>query len=88
MPPEDRKSTELRVLFKKGDKMLPENYRPIELLPVLCRLFSGMVLQRIGSGLEAAQAGDQATFRLGFMVLDHMFSLSIIVEKAGEFDVQ
>eukprot|EP00973_Karenia_brevis_P003755 518933-Karenia_brevis.AAC.1 len=39
-PPDTWKKTRLIVLFKKGDALLPKNYRPISILPVMCKLFS------------------------------------------------
>jgi hypothetical protein len=37
----------IKVLFKKGDAKMPENYRPITLLRIMYKLFSRMVNGRI-----------------------------------------
>ena len=36
----------LVILFKKGDATLPKNYRPIAIISVKCKLFSGILLGR------------------------------------------
>jgi hypothetical protein len=63
----------------------PENYRPITLLPILYKLFSRMTRSRISSFLEKAQCPDQAGFRSGFGVEDHLLSIVLLVEKSAEF---
>jgi hypothetical protein len=79
------KLSKISLLFKKGDKQLPENYRPISITPILYRLFSKVLLKRIRTKLEAAQSKDQAGFRPGFGCLDHIFALTSLVEKSNEF---
>jgi hypothetical protein len=39
--------TKLVVLTKKGDVTLPNNYRPIAIIPILCKVFSGVLLRRM-----------------------------------------
>lgn len=38
------KKSYVSVLFKKGDQRLPDNYRPITLLPILYELFAGFCI--------------------------------------------
>jgi len=52
--PGNWKESCIAVLFKKGDTALPENYRPITLLPILYKLFSRVIWGRVRSNLEAA----------------------------------
>ena len=40
------------ILFKKGDVNLPKNYRPITILPVLCKIFSKLLLHLISGSLD------------------------------------
>ena len=79
------KQTRLKVLFKSGDPQLPENYRPISILPVLYKLFSRIVCARIKDVLLSAQSCDQSGFRPGYCCDDHLFAVSLVAEKMNEF---
>eukprot|EP00973_Karenia_brevis_P033988 4690318-Karenia_brevis.AAC.1 len=83
--PEYWKNTRLKVLFKKGDPTLTENYRPIAILPILYKLFSKVIGARVKSTLEAAQSVDQAGFRAGYSCDDHLFAVTILAELFYEF---
>ena len=43
MPPEKWKQTVMNVLFKSGSRDLPENYRPISIIPILYKLFAKLL---------------------------------------------
>ena len=45
--PEYRKASSIRVLLKKGDPRLPENYRPICIIPVFYKLFTRVLCARV-----------------------------------------
>ena len=60
-------------IFKKGDPTILENYRPIAVLPILYKLFSRVLLERIKLALSQAQSVDQAGFKSGFSCDDHIF---------------
>jgi len=64
-PPEHWKTAAIRVLHKDGDEKDPANYRPICLLPIMYKVFSKVLLNRIGGILDAAQPVEQAGFRSG-----------------------
>ena len=64
--PEYWKASSIRVLLKKGDHRLPENYRPICIIPILYKVFSKVLCGRIKEQLIAQQSHDQAGFRPGF----------------------
>ena len=80
------KETRLKVLFKKGDPQLPENYRPIAIIPILYKLFSRIVFNRIKTVLTQAQSCDQAGFRPGFSCDDNLFAIMLLTEKMNEFN--
>ena len=79
------KQTRLKVLFKQGDPQMPNNYRPISILPILYKLFSRIVCSRIHGVLMSAQSCDQAGFRPGYCCDDHLFAVSLLAEKMNEF---
>ena len=81
------KRSKISVLFKKGDRQEPENYRPLCITPILHRLFSKVLLNRIHTKLESAQSRDQAGFRATYGCVDHIFALTSIVERATEFGI-
>eukprot|EP00959_Pyramimonas_sp_CCMP1952_P418387 8764923-Pyramimonas_sp.AAC.1 len=39
-PPDPWRHACVKVIFKKGDPTLPENYRPILILPIMYKLFA------------------------------------------------
>ena len=72
------------MIFKKGDKQIPENYRPICITPIMYRLFSKILMKRVSAKLDEAQSNDQAGFRPGFSTTDHLFALTILCGKVNE----
>ena len=44
--PEDWKTAHVTAIFKKGNKSLPENYRPVSLTSVVCKTMERLVLVR------------------------------------------
>jgi len=86
-PPKEWSASLFIVLHKKGDPKLPENYRPIVLLPILYKLFSRVVRARILGYLEKAQCVDQAGFRSGFNCDDHLLSIVLLLEGSAEFNL-
>ena len=83
--PDQWKVTKLRILFKKGDKKNPDNYRPIALLPILLKVFSRVLLARMSIDLGKAQCRDQAGFRTSYSCDDHLFTVSMLQEKCAEW---
>ena len=87
MTPESWKLSIIKVLYKKGDPKLSDNYRPITLLPILYKVFSRMICARIRGKLEAAQQPDQAGFRAGYSCDDHLFTVMGLVEQLAEYQL-
>ena len=81
------KFSSIRVLLKKGDPKLPENYRPVCIIPILYKVFSKVISERIKEKLLEEQSWDQAGFRPGFSCDDHLFTISMLVEKSNEFNL-
>ena len=54
---------------------------------IMYKLFSRMVNGRIQATLDRAQPVDQAGFRPGFRVDDHLITMLWLIEKTNEFNV-
>ncbi|KAE9421038.1 hypothetical protein Angca_002183, partial [Angiostrongylus cantonensis] len=74
------------LLFKKGDLHDIGNYRPICLLSVVYKcLFIRVVLNRIDRTLDEGQPCEQAGFRKGFIAMDHIHTLTRLIEVSREY---
>lgn len=82
--PEVWKKTVFTVLHKSGDKRLPQNYRPIVIIPILYKLFARLLYKRLAPILDKAQCPDQAGFRHDYSTTDHLFTYSLLHEKTRE----
>eukprot|EP00959_Pyramimonas_sp_CCMP1952_P164842 3445521-Pyramimonas_sp.AAC.1 len=72
----------MKVLFKDEDPTRPSNYRPICTLPALYKLFACLLYQRLDMYLGLEQSCDQAGFRKGFSIIDHIFNCALDSKKA------
>ena len=85
--PEDWKSTNTILLFKKGDKSDIGNYRPIALMSQLCKMFSRVILNRIARLLKEGSRREQAGFKAGFSTVDHIYTVTQLLEITREFHI-
>ena len=85
--PSSWKNASVVLIHKKGDKADVKNYRPISLLPVIYKVFSNILLQRMLQALEQHQPQEQAGFRPGFSTTDHIHVVSQLREKANEYKI-
>ncbi|KAA5608736.1 reverse transcriptase family protein, partial [Pseudomonas aeruginosa] len=74
------------LFFKKGDKTLLKNYRPIALLSHVYKLFSRVITKRLERRFDDFQPTEQAGFRKGFSTIDHIHTLRQIVQKTEEYN--
>ncbi|KAA5564340.1 reverse transcriptase family protein, partial [Pseudomonas aeruginosa] len=74
------------LFFKKGDKTLLKNYRPIALLSHVYKLFSRVITKRLERRFDDFQPTEQAGFRKGYSTIDHIHTLRQIVQKTEEYN--
>ncbi|KAK6735301.1 hypothetical protein RB195_018475 [Necator americanus] len=79
------KTSRTVLIHKKGDREDFRNYRPICLLSVLYKVFTKIIFTRISRTLDEAQPQEQAGFRQGFSCLDHIQTVSRVIEACREY---
>ena len=57
------------LIHKKGNTSDIKNYRPISLLPIMYKVFSNILLQRMIRTLDFHQPREQAEFRAGYSTI-------------------
>jgi len=69
-------------LFKKGDANDASNYRGLSLLDTICKIFTGLILNRILTWIEMNNVLNeyQAGFRKNYSTNNNVFSLCSIVQ--------
>jgi hypothetical protein len=72
------------VFFKKGDKSLLKNYRPISLLSHIYKLFSRVIANRLARRLDEFQPPEQAGFWSGYGTIDHIHTVRQIIQKTED----
>ncbi|KAE9412286.1 hypothetical protein Angca_007148, partial [Angiostrongylus cantonensis] len=83
--PTQWKTNKTVLLFKNGDLHDIGNYRPIYLLSALYKLFTRIILNRIDRRLDEGQPCEQAGFRKGFSTMDHIHTLTRLIEVSREY---
>ncbi len=83
--PDQWRTSRTVLLHKKGEREDIRNYRPICLLSVLYKLFTKIILARISRTLDEAQPQEQAGFRKGFSCMDHIQTVSRVIEVCREY---
>lgn len=84
--PEQWCTSDIILLYKKGNPLDIGNYRPISLLASIYKLFSSLLLERLSQDIDQQQPREQAGFRSGFSTTDHIHTLEQIIEKYREFN--
>ena len=84
--PEQWCTSDIILLYKKGNPKDIGNYRPISLLASIYKIFSSILLRRISKTIDDSQSSEQAGFRAGFSTTDHIQTLTQVIEKYKEFN--
>uniref|UniRef100_A0A7I4Z0B0 Reverse transcriptase domain-containing protein n=1 Tax=Haemonchus contortus TaxID=6289 RepID=A0A7I4Z0B0_HAECO len=79
------KTSKTVLLYKKGDPDDIGKYRSICLLSVIYKLFIRVILNRIDRILDEGQPCEQAGFRRGFSTIDHIHTLTRLIEVLREY---
>uniref|UniRef100_A0A914WHY3 Reverse transcriptase domain-containing protein n=1 Tax=Plectus sambesii TaxID=2011161 RepID=A0A914WHY3_9BILA len=83
--PRQWKESKTILLFKKGDRELFKNYRPICLLSVLYKTFTKIILNCLTRELDEQQPQEQAEFRAGYGTMDHIHVINQLLERCREY---
>ena len=70
---------------KKGNLKICDNWRGICVLPVISKIISRVILDRIKDHLYSTIDHEQAGFRSGSSYVDHINTLRIIIEQSAEY---
>lgn len=73
-------------IYKKGDRTECNNYRGITLMCEASKLYAKVLKKRLSQLIEPKLSEDQAGFRPGRSISDHIFSLRLLSEHAWEYD--
>lgn len=82
--PDEWKDSHTIPIFKKGNKLLPENYRGITLLNTCLKLFTTVIKNILEEIVDAAE--EQQGFRRNRGTTDAIFMIRQLSEKAIEFN--
>jgi hypothetical protein len=70
-------------LYKKGNPDMPDNYRGISLISVICKCYTSILNNRLYKWLEDNEklVENQAGFRKDYSTTDNIFTLYAVVQK-------
>jgi hypothetical protein len=78
----------IRHIYKKGERMICSNYRPITLLNVAYKNFTFLINNRLSSIVESKSEDCQVGFRPNRSTIDNIFIVRRIIEKCHEFNIE
>ncbi len=74
------------LIYKKWDVSIYQNYLGISLLNTMCKILSGIILNRITPYTKDIIGDYRCGFMRGKSTIDHIFMVKQLVEKHYEFD--
>jgi hypothetical protein len=75
-------------IYKKGDRKICSNYRPITLLNVAYKIFTVLINNKLSSIVERKLNDCQMVVRPTRSTLDNIFIVTQIIEKCHEFNIE
>jgi hypothetical protein len=75
-------------MYKKGERMICSNYRPITLLNVAYKTFTILINSRLSSIVESKLEDCQMGFQPNRSTIDNIFIVRQIIEKCREFNIE
>jgi len=81
-----RNNTVIIIMHKKRNIADSKNYRPINLLSHLCKLFTKILIKHFKSELNFYQPIGQTYFRAGYGTCDHLQVVKTLIEKSIEYN--
>ena len=84
--PKDWQTGHVFELPKEGDLGNCNNWRGIALPSTTSKIFSKIILNRLGAGIDPQLRNEQAGFRKGKSCSDHIFTLRQILEQSKEWN--
>lgn len=88
--PRDWRIARVIPIFKKGDRLIPDNYRPISLTSTCCKLIEHIIANRILEFLErhSILTSFQHGFRKGYSTVTQLVTVTHEFAKALDNNVQ
>ena len=84
--PAEWKESKMTIPHKKGDIKDSENYRHISLLSHMYKLLTRILQKRMERVLNENQPRHQAGFRKCYTTVDHLQTISQLIDKCYEFN--
>jgi hypothetical protein len=75
-------------MYKKGNRMICSNYRPISLLNVVYKIFSILINNRLSKIVESKLEDCQMGFQSNRSAIDNILIVRKIIEKCHEFNIE
>ena len=75
-------------IYKKGDRMICSNYRPITLLNVVYKILSMLIHNKLTKIVESKLEDDQMGFQPNRSTIDNIFIMRQIIEKCHDFNIE
>ena len=83
--PTQMQLSEIITLFKKGDRLSCNNFRPISLLSHLYKLIMQIIYNRIKTTLISSLPKEQAAYQPGRNTIEMIQTLQQVIQKSNEF---
>ena len=78
--------TDAKMIFKKGTKKDLKNYRPICLLLNINKVLTQVLTKKLEKTLDENLPREQAGFRSGYSITDHIHVVNQLKEKCREYN--